>query len=86
MSMTSKQCDFSVSLGGELYRCSVCNSLGGKDDIQQCRTSSSKPLKAPSKALSKPVSQGIREALKRAKERTPGGCGCQKKKPPEATS
>lgn len=86
MSMTSKNCDFSISLGDGLFRCAVCSSLGGKADIQQCRTSSSQPLKAPSKPLSKPVSQGIKEALQRAKERVKGDCGCQKKKPPKATS
>lgn len=75
MSMISKNCDFSIALGDGLFRCAVCSSLGGKADIQQCRISSSQPLKAPSK----PVSQGIKEALRRAKERVKGDCGCNKK-------
>lgn len=62
-------CDFSVEIGEGLFRCSVCNRLGGKGDVQVCKGAT------PSKPL-----QRLQEARQRALKRHQGDCGCGQKK------
>lgn len=62
-------CDFSIELGDGLYRCSVCNRLGGAGDVQDCRLKSTPKGKRPP-----PFS--LLEAHQRAIKRREGGCGC----------